>query len=324
MQIQLLMIYLMAGLAGISAITIVILAVRGKKGEKPVTLYYMIGFTLSNFLLGFLYMFESFRYCIDGCFKYGVLNRVIDISLFVCQWYMWIMFLNFYIKDRNKLCRALKKYALPVYIMTLVAAVVAYIWFFDENFFATSTAGYVLQLIIATIMPCYIILCTVEMLYDTVPQRLRTYAVTISAMLIINGGWNAVAVLKTIDGEQIISDNFDITSFILLLIGVCNIIYIYKEDFSPIFYPAEKAQSEIETEHDLIDRIAAMHMLTQRERDVFILAYEGKTNPEIAEELYISKYTVKRHMHSIFEKLDVSTRIELVHMVKNQNGPGGL
>ena len=78
------------------------------------------------------------------------------------------------------------------------------------------------------------------------------------------------------------------------------------------------------TEEEIIDRIAAMHMLTQRERDVFALAYEGKTNPEIAEELFISKHTVKRHMHSIFEKLDVSTRIELVHMVRNQNGPGGL
>lgn len=51
METHLLMVYLMAGLAGFSAITLVILAVRGKKGEKPVTLYYMMGFALSNFLL---------------------------------------------------------------------------------------------------------------------------------------------------------------------------------------------------------------------------------------------------------------------------------
>lgn len=122
----------------------------------------------------------------------------------------------------------------------------------------------------------------------------------------------------------VISDNFDITSFLLFIIGVCNTVYIYKADFSPVFYPAPIEESGPETEEEIIDRIAAMHMLTQRERDVFALAYEGKTNPEIAEELFISKHTVKRHMHSIFEKLDVSTRIELVHMVRNQNGPGGL
>ena len=54
------------------------------------------------------------------------------------------------------------------------------------------------------------------------------------------------------------------------------------------------------------------------------LAYEGLTNPEIAEELVISRYTVKRHMHNIFEKLDISTRMELVHLVNQENGPGGL
>lgn len=69
MQTQFLMVYLMAGLAGFSAITLVMLAVRGKKGEKPVTLYYMTGFALSNFLLGIFYMFESFRYCMDGSFE---------------------------------------------------------------------------------------------------------------------------------------------------------------------------------------------------------------------------------------------------------------
>ena len=324
MQTQFLMVYLMAGLAGFSAITLVMLAVRGKKGEKPVTLYYMTGFALSNFLLGIFYMFESFRYCMDGSFEYGALNRALDISLFVCQGYMWVMFLNFYIKDRNPLCRALKKYALPVYALTLAISLVAYIWFFDENFFATGTAGYVMELVIAAVMSVYTVLCTIEMLYDTVTRLLRTYVTAVTVMLVINGWWNAAIVLRTIRGVTVISDNFDITSFLLFIIGVCNTVYIYKADFSPVFYQAPIEESGPETEEEIIDRIAAMHMLTQRERDVFALAYEGKTNPEIAEELFISKHTVKRHMHSIFEKLDVSTRIELVHMVRNQNGPGGL
>lgn len=325
METHLLMVYLMAGLAGFSAITLVMLAVRGKKGEKPVTLYYMMGFALSNFFLGILYMFESFRYCMDGGFEYGILSRALDISLFVCQGYMWVMFLNFYIKDRNPLCIALKKYALPVYAFTLAISLVAYIWFFDKNFFAVGTAGYVMQLVIASVMSVYTVLCTIEMLYDTVTHMLRTFATAVTVMLVINGWWNAAIVLRTIKGVTVISDNFDITSFSLFVIGICNIIYIYKVDFSPVFYPEPADEEKMpETEEELIDRIAAMHMLTQRERDVFALAYEGKTNPEIAEELFISKHTVKRHMHSIFEKLDVSTRIELVHMVRNQNGPGGL
>ena len=67
-----------------------------------------------------------------------------------------------------------------------------------------------------------------------------------------------------------------------------------------------------------LDLIAEEHFLTVRERKVLELCYEGMTNPEIAEALYISMNTVKRHLHNIFEKLDVSTRIELIHLVNSK------
>lgn len=51
-----------------------------------------------------------------------------------------------------------------------------------------------------------------------------------------------------------------------------------------------------------------LNVLTDREREVFDLLAEGKTNKEIAEKLFITTNTVKRHLKSIFEKLDVHTR----------------
>ena len=71
-----------------------------------------------------------------------------------------------------------------------------------------------------------------------------------------------------------------------------------------------------------LDHIAEAHQLTVREREVLELCYDGMTNPEIAAALYISLNTVKRHLHNIFEKLDVSTRIELVHMVSSVHPQG--
>jgi len=48
--------------------------------------------------------------------------------------------------------------------------------------------------------------------------------------------------------------------------------------------------------------------LSEREVQVLRLVASGKTNREIAEELFISEKTVARHMSNIFDKLGVSTR----------------
>jgi DNA-binding NarL/FixJ family response regulator len=48
--------------------------------------------------------------------------------------------------------------------------------------------------------------------------------------------------------------------------------------------------------------------LTPREREVLELVSEGLTNRQIAERLYIEVGTVKNHVHSILQKLDVSSR----------------
>jgi RNA polymerase sigma factor (sigma-70 family) len=51
-----------------------------------------------------------------------------------------------------------------------------------------------------------------------------------------------------------------------------------------------------------------LSVLTDREREVFDLLAQGMTNKEIAEKLVITTNTVKRHLKSVFEKLDVHTR----------------
>ena len=66
--------------------------------------------------------------------------------------------------------------------------------------------------------------------------------------------------------------------------------------------------------------IATDHSLTVREREVMELLYNGFTNHDIAEALYISVNTVKKHIRNIYEKLDVSSRIELLHLINAWQG----
>lgn len=52
-------------------------------------------------------------------------------------------------------------------------------------------------------------------------------------------------------------------------------------------------------------------ILSPREKEVARLAARGYSNAQIAEELFISVETVKRHMATIFEKLGIESRTQL-------------
>jgi DNA-binding CsgD family transcriptional regulator len=60
-------------------------------------------------------------------------------------------------------------------------------------------------------------------------------------------------------------------------------------------------------------------VITQREFDIINLAMEGLQNREIAENLYIAEITVKKHLSSIYHKLHVRNRVELIKLFR-KNG----
>ena len=52
--------------------------------------------------------------------------------------------------------------------------------------------------------------------------------------------------------------------------------------------------------------------LSEREREIFQLIAEGRSNKEIADLLFVSPNTIETHRAHIMEKLDVHSAVELV------------
>ncbi len=76
-----------------------------------------------------------------------------------------------------------------------------------------------------------------------------------------------------------------------------------------------------DTIRHLIDEMQTLHAipvspiassLTDREHEVIELICKGMKNKEIADSLFISETTVRHHLTSVFNKLDITSRLELV------------
>lgn len=62
-------------------------------------------------------------------------------------------------------------------------------------------------------------------------------------------------------------------------------------------------------------------LLTEREEDVVRLVADGMKNRAIAERLEVTEHSIRNYLYRIFEKLGVSTRVELILYVFSQRDP---
>ncbi len=76
-----------------------------------------------------------------------------------------------------------------------------------------------------------------------------------------------------------------------------------------IKHPVEKAEVNQTTLKRLFPN------LTATEQNIFLRLYEGASNQEIADKLFVSINTVKTHLKTIFSKLGVSSRLKAVQLL---------
>jgi FixJ family two-component response regulator len=83
------------------------------------------------------------------------------------------------------------------------------------------------------------------------------------------------------------------------------------------FIECEELRTRSELEQDQWrKRLPHLVRLTAREQQVVLLVCEGRSNMEIAENVHLSLPMVKKHLYTIFRKLEVTSRSRLMAMMR--------
>jgi len=77
----------------------------------------------------------------------------------------------------------------------------------------------------------------------------------------------------------------------------------------------KRFEKKLRNETDM-DKLFRKKGISKREKEILLLVIQGKTSREIEDILFISYGTVKNHIYSIYKKLNVKNRAEIVNLFK--------
>lgn len=146
------------------------------------------------------------------------------------------------------------------------------------------------------------------------------YMIIVTAMLIwnyISFIWGEMSVYW--GNSDFIRTPLDFTIIFWLTVNIATIYFVYNIDFSEAYSTSAEQSVPV---FDLEERLTEMEKeygFTHREIDILRLIYKGMSNNDIAEELYISKSTVKSHIYNTFRKANVKSRAEIIVLIHDNN-----
>lgn len=161
----------------------------------------------------------------------------------------------------------------------------------------------------------------VAALYKRSDRNLTVYMVIITAMLTWNYAsyfWGETSVYW--GNSRFIREPLDLTIIFWFVINIVMIYLVYRRAFVPAYFSNGDKAPEFCLE-DRLQKVKEEYDLTDREKELVELIYEGRSNAEIAEALFISESTVKTHIYNIFKKMRIKNRMSVMRIVRDEKEP---
>lgn len=157
------------------------------------------------------------------------------------------------------------------------------------------------------------------MLADTVRDtKLPASLVFSLALLVVNGSRLAGTLVAHANAETLARGDIALTTVALVAVYLVAMIslFLLKERKRP--HPTAETPTSAEPLDVLAlkcNALADRERFTPREREIVLHLAQGRTVHAISEKLFVSENTVKSHIKSIYLKLDIHSRAELIEII---------
>lgn len=169
--------------------------------------------------------------------------------------------------------------------------------------------------------------------YDRIVKITGTFMILScleGSLFILLSKINNSSFFRLLSYMKIIGFNEDLFSIVLALM----IIFFAKKEEKRVYksrlqnlvqqkmnqYQSMIHENENSNEENQVKAFCEYYKLTKRESEILRLVLFGKKNQEIADELFISVGTVKSHIYSIYKKLSIDRRSQLMHVFMQYKG----
>ena len=291
--------------------------------------FYLLIVATCLLLINILYFLIDYYSIIINYYRSGGVIRVLDIWLAISMQFAWVMLLKeILFKD---MARSLCLFIKCGYITLLIVSFVNYGLIMDEGYFvedeALKTLSVILELVISEVLISiniiYAILIIKKLYRERNETDIKKFALIATIVITIDGMQNTKASINLVLGNIGLHEDYgneiNVTAIARLIFGICLLWYVVKHCFLEQYQRSPEtaiAGKKLLNEEVRLQNMAGEAGLTERETVIMKLLYAGSTYQDIADFLYISKNTVKHHITSIYKKLGVASKMDLINTVR--------